>query len=210
MCVYSRTCAWLWRRSLFPCCVPGIEAAHDLQVNKPETRGATKHTHAHQLPHMPSHGLMLSRRCPLFSPSYTAWHSRPLKSLNPPPNTHTHSTSHGSLNTAYQRFLLLHFPFSHAGTLHSSGGCSGCKGSLASCKKRKTLKCFSVKYLKYLHLLTESLVLSKKCSTSWLKFDFSRLDIIHIFCFAKVCFGFGRLPSTGCQNQTEVHNIQLL
>lgn len=171
MCVYSRTCAWLWRRSLFPCCVPGIEAAHDLQVNKPETRGATKHTHAHQLPHMPSHGLMLSRRCPLFfsllhclalSPSQI---SEPLL-----PGTHTHSTSHGSLNTAYQRFLLLRFPFSHAGTLHSSGGCSGCKGSLASYKRRKTLKCLSVKYLKYLHLLTESLALSKRCSTSWLRF----------------------------------------
>lgn len=78
---------------------------------------------------------------PSFSPSYTAWHSRPPKSPTPTP-THTHSTSHGSLNTAYQRFLLLQFPFSHAGTLHSSGGCSGCKGSLASCKRRKNIKMF--------------------------------------------------------------------
>lgn len=38
------------------------EAARDLQVNKPETRGGAQHTHAHVLTHRQSNGLMLSRR----------------------------------------------------------------------------------------------------------------------------------------------------
>lgn len=117
VCVYSRACALLWKRSLFPCCVPGIEAAHDLQVNKPETRGATKHTHAHILPHMLNYGLMLSRRCPLF---FSLLHRL---ALSRPPHypTHTHySTSHVSLNTAYQSFCFADFPFPCTDkTLHS-------------------------------------------------------------------------------------------
>lgn len=45
--VDSRACSLRWKRSLFQCCVPGIEAAFDLQVNKPETREATKYTYTH-------------------------------------------------------------------------------------------------------------------------------------------------------------------
>lgn len=119
VCVYSRACALLWKRSLFPCCVPGIEAAHDLQVNKPETRGATKHTLAHILPHMLSYGLMLSRRCPLF---FSLLHCLAL--ARPPhyhpPHTHTHiiapPMSHSTL--LIKAFALL-TSLSHAQkTLH--------------------------------------------------------------------------------------------
>lgn len=71
-----------------------------LTSQRPEEQ---RNTHAHTLPHMRSYSLMLSRRCPLFSPSYISWH--------PPTHTHTHyNASHVSLSSAYQSFYF-NFPF---------------------------------------------------------------------------------------------------
>ena len=114
--VYSWACALLWKRSLFPRCVPGIEAARDLQVNKPETRGTTKHTRT--CTYVELWGWCFPDAPSLFSPSYIAWHSRPLRS-SCLPHTHTHTHTHTqphytspiSLNPAYQSFCFFSFPF---------------------------------------------------------------------------------------------------
>ncbi len=114
VCLFMSMCL-LWKRSLFPCCVPGIEAACDLRVNKPETRGARKHmrTYSHIFramawcfPDAPSLSL------PPTSPGTLALHIS---------HTHTHnSTSPVSLNHAYQSFCFFNFPFPCIDkTLHS-------------------------------------------------------------------------------------------
>lgn len=157
MCVYSRTCAWLWRRSLFPCCVPGIEAAHDLQVNKPETRGATKHTHVHQLPHMPSHGLMLSRRFPLFfsllhrlalSPSQISTPHLPYPPALSPPLTHTLTAPPTAHSTPLIKgFCFFNFPFLMQGPCTAVAAALAAREVCLPVREEKTLKCLSVKYL---------------------------------------------------------------
>lgn len=128
---YSRTCAFSGRahysRLVCQALTSSPEAARDLQVNKPETRGAPQRTtYARALTHMKSWGLILSRRAPALSPPYIAWHSHPLRSPHLPhtlnqSNTHSHNgTSPISLNPAYQSFRFFSFPFPCTDiTLHS-------------------------------------------------------------------------------------------
>lgn len=140
----------LWRRSLFPCCVPGIEAAaHDLQVNKPETRGATKHTHAQPTPTYAELQLdAFQTASPPTSPPLQ--HPPPLHRLalspsqisgsTPSLTTHTHTRAHTWTHTApptaHSTPLIKGFASSvsrsHAGTPQSGGDCSRYPGSLAS------------------------------------------------------------------------------
>ena len=110
------------------------EAAHDLQVNKPETGAATQRPHAHVLSHTPSDGLMLSRRAPGLSPSYIAWHPRlphsprlphtwtPKYTLAPPPPrppayqslcffSRDKSTKQASPSLTFSFMLLLNLPY---------------------------------------------------------------------------------------------------
>lgn len=128
---YSRTCAFSGRAHYFHLVCQALtsspEAARDLQVNKPETRGAPQRTtYARVLTHMQSWGLILSRRAPALSPPYIAWHSHPLRSPHLPhtlnqSNTHSHNgTSPISLNPAYQTFRFFSFPYPCTDiTLHS-------------------------------------------------------------------------------------------
>lgn len=128
-----------------------------LTSQRPEEQ---QNTHMrNQLPHMLSHGLMLSRRRP-HPP--TAPPSAPTPASPAPPgtlalpnlwiypldhhvheytHTHTHTLAHAAPPTAHSTLLIKGFASSvsrsHAGTPQSGGHCSHCQGSLASYEERK-------------------------------------------------------------------------